>query len=201
MDGFLLWRADDPENFTRLDRSTFHIEGFARGVHAVLDPPGNRLYHLTRRGEELHCRDLRGDRTRRPAWTIDVTEATLLAINLDGSRLAVAERSGQIVLVDTSRGAILDRLTPPNDDPAPVDSLAFSPDGRTLAVGSREQIRLWTLGTKPRAAVRLPGHRGSVRSLAFDTKGVRLAGADEKTIKVWDLGSLHAELARLGLDW
>jgi eukaryotic-like serine/threonine-protein kinase len=200
MDGYLLWRADEPDRFARLDRSV-HIEGFGRGIPAVFDLPGNRLYYLNRRGEELACRDLRNDRTRRSAWTIDVQEATLLAINLDGSTLAVAERSGQILLVDTSRGVVRKRLTPPPDDPATADSLAFSPDGRTLAVGSREQIRLWTIDGEPRAAVRLPGLRGAVRSLAFDAKGTRLATADEKTIKVWDLGPLHAELARLGLDW
>ena len=197
---FLTWRADDPDTFTRLDRSV-EIDKAGPRWPAVLGPRGDRLYHLSRHGGELAARDLRGGRAGKAAWAVDVKEATLLAISPDGSRLAVGERSGTVVLVDAARGVVIERLSPPPDDPVPADSLAFSPDGRTLAVGAREQIRLWAIDGKPRPVVRLPGHRGSVRSLAFDAKGVRLAGADEKTIKVWDLAPLRLELARLGLDW
>ena len=198
--GLLIWRADAPEAFTRLDRS-IAIEGAGRGMPALLDPSGNRLYYLTGHGEELTARDLQGPQAGRATLAVAVKDATLLAISPDGSTLAVAERSGAILLVDPGPGVVRETLSPPADDPAPVESLAFSSDGRTLAVGAREQIRLWAVDGPPRPLVRLPGHRGSVRSMAFDAKGLRLAGADEKTIKVWDLARLRLELAHLGLDW
>ena len=196
----VIWRADAPDSLSRLDRS-IAIEGAGRGLPAVLAPAGNRLYYLTRRGGELTCRDLQGPQAGRAPLAVGVKDAMILAISPDGSTLAVAERSGVVLLVDAARGVVREGLSPPADDPGPADSLAFSPDGRTLAVGAREQIRLWAIAGNARPLVRLPGHRGSVRSMAFDAKGLRLAGADEKTVKVWDLARLRLELAHLGLDW
>jgi WD40 repeat protein len=126
---------------------------------------------------------------------------TTLATSPDGQNLAIGDRSGAVLLVDAIHGTVKERLFSPDDEPGPVESLAFCPAGLTLAVGGREQVRLWSIGARPRPLVRLPGHRGSIRSLSFDSNGNRLAGADEKTIKVWDLTSLRTELARLGLDW
>ena len=199
--GYLVWQEDAPDTFTRLDLPD-RIEGAGRGQLSVLDPSGSRLYFLSSHGEELMARPILGENARRPAWPpLTLAQATTLAISPDGSTLAVAERSGAVVLVDAARGAIRDRLSPSADDAGPIESVAFSPDGRTLALGLREHVRLWAIDGRPRAVVRLPGHRGSVRSLAFDANGARLAGADEKSVKVWELGPLRAELARLGLDW
>ena len=67
-----------------------------------------------------------------------------------------------------------------------VTSLAFSPDGRTLASGSWDDtIRLWdaVTGTHKRT---LRGHRGIVRSVAFSPDGRTLAsGSDDDTIRFW----------------
>jgi hypothetical protein len=60
---------------------------------------------------------------------------------------------------------------------SPLRSLAFSPDGRTVAVGYADgEIWLWEAAT---GAVRrrLPGHRGVIWSLAFSPDGLLLASS------------------------
>ncbi|MEG4844216.1 AAA-like domain-containing protein, partial [Microcoleus sp. F10-C6] len=71
-----------------------------------------------------------------------------------------------------------------------VNSLAFSPDGLTLASASRDNtIKLWNLQSQKSIAT-LTGHSNSVNSLAFSPDGLTLASASsDKTIKLWNLQS------------
>jgi WD40 repeat protein len=193
-----LWRSDAPSTFKRLE---FPGEGVGR---TLLDPSGSTLYYLSQRNDsplKLTARPLDNREPQRALWSINVSQVTSLAISADEKNLAVGERSGAVALIDPVRGIVKFNLNAPLNETGPVDSLAFTLDGQTLAISAREQVRLWAVDGEPRPLVRLPGHRGAIRSLAFDTKGTRLAGADEKTIKVWDLDALRGELARLGLDW
>lgn len=78
-----------------------------------------------------------------------------------------------------------------------VQSLAFSPDGRTLAsgngryfpVGLEASIILWDVATRRPAGTPLMGHDDSILSLAFSPDGRVLASgsADEK-VRLWDVG-------------
>ncbi|WP_435008995.1 WD40 repeat domain-containing serine/threonine protein kinase [Tundrisphaera lichenicola] len=201
-EGFLIRNGEGPEALSRFELPD-RIEGAAfLAPAAALDPSGSILYYLGHRGEELTARSIRGTAAREVAWSLPVSNAAHLAMSPDGSTLAFAERkSGVVVLVDTARGLVRGRLEPPVDDSGTIESLQFSPDGSTLAVGSRDQIRLWSVGGESRPLVRLPGHRGPVHALAFDERGERLAGVDDKTVKVWDIPRLRAELETLGLGW
>ena len=85
--------------------------------------------------------------------------------------------------------------TPLVDDESSVWSVAFSPDGTTLASGSADKtIRLWSL-SEPRAEPRvLRGHESSVRSVAFSPDGTTLAsGSVDKTIRLWSLSEPGVE--------
>ena len=89
-------------------------------------------------------------------------------------------------------------------DSAAVLSVAFSPDGRSLASGgSNGAVRIWDLesGTSRRT---LEGHLAGVLSFAFSPDGRSLAsGGSDGTVRIWDLesGILLATLCAGAEGW
>jgi len=84
-----------------------------------------------------------------------------------------------------------------------VKSVAFSPDGKTLASGGGDNvIHLWDIGTGKRRMT-LVGHTHWVFSLAFSPDGTTLAsGSVDSDIRLWDphTGKHKKTLAGHG-DW
>src|SRR5262249_38988857 len=77
-------------------------------------------------------------------------------------------------------------------------SLVFSPDGKTLALGSSEgSFCLWSLDGKM-SAHPFGGHEGGACAMWFSPDGKRLASVGgEGTLRWWDLGTSE-ELQCLG---
>ena len=102
----------------------------------------------------------------------------------DGTRLAVASSIG-IWLYDTATHQEVALLTGHTDW---VSSVAFSPDGNTIASGSLDNtIRLWNAHTGKQQQT-LKGHRHWVDSVAFSPDGRTLAsGSRDGTVLLWEL--------------
>jgi WD40 repeat protein len=71
-----------------------------------------------------------------------------------------------------------------------VNSVAYSPDGKMLASGSRDQtIKLWDVARAKEQAT-LKGHTEMVNSVAYSPDGKMLAsGSRDQTIKLWDVAT------------
>src|SRR5947209_5060841 len=69
-----------------------------------------------------------------------------------------------------------------------VSSVAYSPDGKTLASGSYDQtVRLWDVATGKEQAT-LQGHTDRVWSVRYSPDRKTLAsGSGDGTIKLWDV--------------
>ena len=68
-------------------------------------------------------------------------------------------------------------------------SIAFNPDGKTLASSSHDKtIRLWDLKTQKPLGEPLIGHSSGVWSVTFSPDGKTLASSShDKTVRLWDL--------------
>ena len=75
--------------------------------------------------------------------------------------------------------------------PSAVSSLAFTPQGETLAIGYQDRVILWDDGMGT-ARARLGEHTGRVASLAFSPDGATLAtGGDDGLVRLWDAAALR----------
>lgn len=125
-----------------------------------------------------------------------------LALYPDGHTLASVDKGidKQIKLWDIYNGNSLETQTPIagftyNNN---ATSIAFSPDGRLIAIGSEKStIRLLDIPSGQEIKT-LTGHSGSIGTIAFSPDGQMIvSGSDDKTIKVWDVKS-GRELRTLG---
>ena len=106
--------------------------------------------------------------------------------------LLLAEKNAQSMkVVETGKevaswGGVVNNIF----EPARGHAVAFSPDGRFIAVDNERAVDLWHLETKQKVRV-FAGHRGLVRSLAFTPDGKALVTASQDcTALVWDLKSV-----------
>ncbi len=117
------------------------------------------------------------------------TRVEALAFSPADALLAVGSWARPIYLWDVKGRRVVGSI--PHDY---VNSLAFSPDGRLLALeadaGARDpEIAIWDMATEQEFTRRLVGHTGfpnRIMSLAFSPDGMFLvSGSEDNTVKLW----------------
>ncbi len=110
----------------------------------------------------------------------------LYAVRPDGKAVAATAYSHVVLrMYDPPTGKT---LWPETGHTAAVHSLAYSPDGATLASGGDDGlIKTWDLATGVERLT-LEGHTGAVRALAFAPDGKTLAsGGSDGAVRLWNL--------------
>ena len=125
-----------------------------------------------------------------------------IALNSDGTRVAIADGEKSIFLFDVATGSALGQ--PMRGHKNGVTTLAFSPDGALLASGGGgfwsqdNSIRIWDTKTQAQLGNPLDGHQSAVRAIGFSPNGSRIvsAGGDNErndyTLRQWDVANGHA---------
>lgn len=186
-----LWNVADGSEIATLKR--------ARGVSLAFTPDGRILAVTSIDREDIELWDMR---TRTPQTTLQGHRFGVgdVAFSPDGTLLASgsAERhytpdkttwEGELFLWDVAAGKLKSKLDGVN---GMVSCLAFSPDGKIIAVAGWQlekegNVTLWETATGKLLAT-IPAHRDWVRCLAFSPDGKTLAtGSKDSTVKLWDV--------------
>ncbi len=160
--------------------------------------PAARVLRLSDDGKELVSLDLSRDTINR--FEFETGRKSELKINkqkgigigksetyaLSDDKLAIGEKNGKIELWDTKTGEKLSFFHE-QDTSKRVFSLAFSPNGTSLASGSEDNlVRIWDL-TSRKEPIILRKHIDWVNVLAFSPDGEILAsGSTDKMVVLWN---------------
>ncbi|WP_185845656.1 WD40 repeat domain-containing serine/threonine protein kinase [Kibdelosporangium aridum] len=152
----------------------------------VFSPDGSLIAYAGKgRNEEARIVEAASGRTVR---SIEDATGSDVSFSPDGKNLAVPDADGtnSVRVYDMATGestAWFDK-----NDEIIIDSVAYSPDGKTIAAwGQGNTIQLWDVATRRIRAV-LIGSAGNVNTVVFDSTGTRIAsGGDDKTIRIWKL--------------
>ena len=217
MDGdfVVVGSADRPLRLPALNLDAAHLPGAqlthvkAPRLHAIKsDLRQSRWADVDVSHAQFDGANLRGS-----YWqNVSLRDAVMQGAAFDGALLQGCDLSGVTLPLSAARSSLLAWLNPQSaptyqgfqriDVPAhlcaiiatghsgEVRSVAFSPDGQTLASGSMDStVKLWDVSTG-REKASLAGHKNSVYSVAFSPDGQTLAsGSMDSTVKLWDLNT------------
>ena len=115
----------------------------------------------------------------------NVTIGHALALNSDGTALAIGLSDGTFGLWDAHTGQPLYTAAPPGGNVS-VTSLTYSPDGRLLMAGNSDgAVQVWDTASH-RLVHTLEGHTAAVTKVELDDEGrLLISKSDDGTVRLW----------------
>lgn len=138
------------------------------------------------------------ERPRQDLLSMDIHKGpvTSIVFSDDGSKLVTVGgdsllfRPGMAKLYSAKKDGAMGEASVLDGHESSVWSVAFSPDGKTLATGTYgKKIKLWDVDSGKELAV-IEGHNNWVTALAFLPDGKTLvSGSEDTTVRFWDVSS------------
>jgi WD40 repeat protein/serine/threonine protein kinase len=206
--GKLLWTIEDPNAGIAMGRLAFSLDGRTlytetaerkirswdtfsgneisdqRSLHGVRHPfawsaDGKYVAGQTQEGGTVDVKEIGSGRTvatlqRDIGWVIDVK------FSPDSKSLLVKGSEGIVYLWEIPSGKQKRKFERITCEPT------FSPDGKFIAMCSKNAIILWRLEKGIETAI-LRGHTGDVRTVEFSPDSLKLASGGDNTVRIWNV--------------
>lgn len=162
------------------------MEGFEHGPAPVVFPDGKTVAYATTQGVKLRSLETGKDLVTLPTQSIFLLERFIsLAVSADGKSFAAGSTEGSVYLWDIDGGglpAVIRR------HPDRVEVVAFSPDGKLLAVPDAKK-RIALLDRKTGKKIHTTAKASSeILDVAFTPDDARLVSSHwDGTLAVWEV--------------
>ena len=175
-------------------RTYMHLEHFPiySRIALTFSEKGNTLIGVDNEGLFTYW-DINSQKIESEQQEYSIFRLMVSALSQDGRVFITGSETGEISLWDTQTGnrdAIIKGHKPlfksSKRDPS-IRTLAFSPDGKTYASGSKDMtVRIWDTERRKRKAT-LKGHKAWVTAIAFSHNGEYVTSGDSNgEIRIWD---------------
>lgn len=135
--------------------------------------------------------------TWEPKGTLNLPSGSAITFSPDSRTLVTKGLSGRLYLWDVASGTLKTELT---GHVSRFASVAFSPDGRTLASCGSDQLFLWDWRSGEQK-MSISGHTKSINAIAFSPDNGILATGSRGEINIWDVNTLTHKTKFIDDDW
>jgi WD40 repeat protein len=165
------------------------VNAVERSVYSLLASANRKTILSVSSLGEVYELDASGETKPREFVKLPPGPPPVAALSADGKRLALTRiGQGDVVIYEVGTGAVLRHI--PRGQQGIIHTLAFSPDGKTLAFGgSFPALTLWDVGTGKPASSRANPPPGAANQIVFSPDGNFLIGVTGTHVAVWGVAS------------